>query len=276
MPELSREDTFRALRERRHYATTGSRMHLDVRTSFPAETAVFALDPVLGPSPVKSTESAVPMGAIVHSSSDIARVVVTLHAPAPVERIEIRNGRQVVHVHRPYPASDLGRRIRVVWSGAEYRGRFRMTTWDGRALLDGNAFERAEGLNFFNSSRPLERSSDQELSWRSVTTGNFSGFDATLRFGSGGTLSVVTPLGKIELAVDAIGLEPAVFEFGGLDRKIEIYRLPDVNPHLSASFEGEIALDGERDNPLYVSAVTEDGHQCWSSPVYAIPRPAWL
>jgi hypothetical protein len=30
------------------------------------------------------------------------------------------------------------------------------------------------------------------------------------------------------------------------------------------------------DNPLYVSVVTEDGHQGWSSPIYAVPRPAWM
>ena len=96
----------------------------------------------------------------------------------------------------------------MIWSGAEYRGRFRMTAWDGRATLDGNAFERAEAINFFNPDRPLQRDGENALSWRSITTGNFSGFDATLREAKAGRLALETPLGKIDIAVADIGYEP--------------------------------------------------------------------
>jgi hypothetical protein len=27
---------------------------------------------------------------------------------------------------------------------------------------------------------------------------------------------------------------------------------------------------------LYVSVITEDGHQAWSSPIYAVPSPNWV
>lgn len=275
MPELSRTATFAALRARRHYATTGSRMILDVAATFDRDAITFGQDPALGPT-LASPACSVPMGAIVHTEASLARIRVTLHAPAPIERIEIRNGRQMVHVSRPYGTDKLGRRIRVVWSGAEYRGRFRMTNWDGEASLENNAIERCEAINFFNSDRPLEMHDEHRLSWRSVTTGNLSGFDALLRSPEIGTLHIRTPFGAIDRAIDAIRLEPAVFDFGGLDRKVEIYRLPDVNPHLSVSFEHEVALDPTRDNPLYVSALTEDGHRAWSSPIYVVPRPHWL
>ena len=36
--------------------------------------------------------------------------------------------------------ADLGRRIRVIWEGSEYRGRGRETVWDGHAELSDNAF----------------------------------------------------------------------------------------------------------------------------------------
>jgi hypothetical protein len=32
----------------------------------------------------------------------------------------------------------------------------------------------------------------------------------------------------------------------------------------------EIPLRHGQDNPVYVRAVTEDGHTCWSSPIYLI------
>jgi hypothetical protein len=275
LPELSRRAVFEALRARRHFATTGSRMRLDVSAAFAGETELFATDPALGATSRQAVGCA-PMGAIVHTTGDQATLSVTASAAAPIERIEIRNGREIVAVHRPYGADQLGRRIRVVWSGAEYRGRFRMTAWDGRATVDGNAFERADAINFFNPDRPLQRDGEHVLSWRSITTGNFSGFDATLREAKAGRLALETPLGKVDIAVADIGYEPMSFAFGGLDRKLVVYRLPDVNPCLSMSVDHVVSLRSDRDNPLYVSVFTEDGHQAWSSPIYAVPRPGWI
>ena len=275
LPELSRRAVFEALRARRHYATTGSRVLLDVTASFPAETELFAVDPALGPTSRQKVAGA-PMGSIVHTAGDTAILTIAVSASAPIERIEIRNGRETVAVHRPYGTDQLGRRIRVVWSGAEYRGRFRMTAWDGHASLADNAFERAEAINFFNPDRPLKRDSESALSWRSITTGNFSGFDATLREASVGRLAIETPLGKLDIAVADIGYEPLTFDYGGLDRKLTVYRLPDVNACLSATIEQVIPLRADRDNPLYASVFTEDGHQAWSSPIYTVPRPGWM
>jgi uncharacterized protein DUF3604 len=275
LPELSRPAVFAALRARRHYATTGARVLLDVTASFSGQTNLFAADPALGPTAYQPVTRA-PMGAIVDSDGDTATLHVTVSAAAPIERVEIRNGREIVAVHRPYSADQIGCRIRVIWSGAEYRGRFRLTSWDGRAALEGNAFERAEPINFFNPDRPLQREGEHALSWRSITTGNFSGFDATLREPNAGMLTVETPLGRIELALADIGFQPLTFEFGGLDRKLMVYRLPDINPCLSMTINQAVALHGDRDNPLYVSVITEDGHQAWSSPVYAVPRPSWV
>jgi hypothetical protein len=275
LPELSRPAVFEALRARRHYATTGGRVLLNVSASFSGPTEQFAADPVIGTTARQPVARAA-MGAIVHTKGDAATLSVSVSSSAPIERIEVRNGREIVAVHRPYGADQLGRRIRVVWSGAEYRGRFRMTAWDGSATLEGNAFERTEAINFFNPDRPLQREDERHLSWRSITTGNFSGFDATLREAKAGRLTLETPLGKIEVAVADIGLEPTTFAFGGLDRKLTLYRLPDINPCLSTTIEQVVPLHGDRDNPLYVSVITEDGHQAWSSPIYAIPRPNWV
>jgi hypothetical protein len=193
-----------------------------------------------------------------------------------VERVEVRNGLDTIAVLRPYGAGDLGRRIRVVWSGAEYRGRFRMTPWDGRAVLGDNAFETATGINFFNKDRALTRVGDAELSWISVTTGNFSGFDALLHDRQSGVLRVETKQGTVTVAVADIGLEPKTFDFGGLGRKLQIYRLPDENPHRRFVAEREIPLAAGYDNPLHVCVTTEDGHQAWSSPIYVVPKPDWM
>lgn len=275
MPGLSRAEVFEALRARRHYGTTGARMLLDVRARFDDGATLFDKDPVLGSCGTSECREAL-MGAIVHTEMREARLQVDVAGCAPVERIAIRNGLETVMVHRPYAAQELGRRIRIVWSGAEYRGRFRMTPWDGRATLSGNAFDGAHPINFFNKDRELRHHGDSELSWESITTGNFSGFDALLADPLAGTLRLETRQGAVEIAVAEIGLEPVTFDFGGLRRKIELYRLPDANPHRRVQLDVPVALSAGKDNALYVCVTTEDGHQAWSSPIYAISRPVWL
>jgi hypothetical protein len=50
------------------------------------------------------------MGAIVHTEGDTAVLSVAVSAAPPIERIEVRNGREIIGVHRPYRADQLGRR----------------------------------------------------------------------------------------------------------------------------------------------------------------------
>ena len=50
MPELTRDALFEALRQRRHYGTTGTRLWLDLRGSFAQDVIGFSEDPKLGPA----------------------------------------------------------------------------------------------------------------------------------------------------------------------------------------------------------------------------------
>lgn len=273
--ELSRDAVFEALRARRHYATTGARMFLDVSARIGKSAVVFDRDPGLGRTSFRETSQAA-MGEIVYAEADVATLSVDVSCGAPIVRVEIRNGRDVVHTYRPYTAQDLGRRISVIWSGAENRGRSRMTTWDGTATLKGSRFQSVSAVNFFNRDRVLRRDNESTVSWQSITTGNFAGFDAILDESNSGALRIDCRQGSVELPTAEIGLGPKVFDFGGLERKLTVSRLPDENRQRHAVIEHTIAIDKSRDNPLYVCVTTEDGHQAWSSPIYVIPKPAWL
>jgi len=248
---LTRDDVFDCLRRRHHYATTGARVLLDVRIS-----------------PGSRTADEATMGDIIRMPGPSVRMHVTVLGTAPIERIEIRNGLETLDVIRPYDRGELGRRIRVVWEGAEYRGRGRQTAWDGRAWLDGNAFERVAAINFHNPDRPIELHGQDTLSWEALTTGNFCGFDAWLRDRDAGTLLIDTPLVGQKVAIAEIGFEDVVFEAGGLDRRIRAFRLPDENTHCDVRIDRDIPLKATGDNPLYVCVTQEDGHRAWSSPVY--------
>ena len=264
---LTRAGLFDALRRRHHYATTGCRMVLDVRAAFDSEAMLYADDPNLGAAQHTRGREAM-MGDIVQSTDAAVEFTIEAQASAPIERLEIRNGLEVLETWRPYDEAALGRRIRVIWEGSEYRGRGRQTIWDGGCTLDGNSFERFAPINMWNLDRKIEQTGPGALSWTALTTGGFGGFDACLTDPRAGTLRIDTPLVKCEIAVADIGREDMVFDAGGIRRRIRVFRLPDENPYREVKLSRRIALRPAGDNALYVCLTQEDGHLIWSSPIY--------
>ena len=136
MPELTRDALFDALRQRRHYGTTGTRLFMDVRGTFAAPVTGFSDDPQLGPAQERAVREAL-MGDIIRPGRVPMRLTAEVIGTAPVERVDVLHGTRVVQTVRPYDAADLGRRVRVLWQGAEYRGRGRETVWQGRLTRQG-------------------------------------------------------------------------------------------------------------------------------------------
>jgi hypothetical protein len=268
--ELSRTGLFDALRRRHHYATTGCRMVLETRASFDSEAKLYADDPNLGAATHTSVRQAM-MGDIVRSSDKSVAFSIDAHASAPIERLEIRNGLDVLETWRPYDDAALGRRIRVIWEGSEYRGRGRQTMWDGGCTLEGNGFERIAPINMWNLDKKIEQTGPGTLVWTALTTGGFGGFDAWLADPQSGRLRIDTALVKCDIAVADIGRDDLVFDAGGIKRRIRIFRLPEENTHRCVKLSRRIALKEKGDNALYVCLTQEDGHLIWSSPIYIFP-----
>jgi hypothetical protein len=226
-------------------------------------------DPALGGAPIGRTASAM-MGDILTGVADAeALFEAELSAAAPIERIELRNRTELLEVWRPYAAADLGRRIRVVWEGSEYRGRGRETIWKGSVGIAGNRFGATRAINRWNLDKPF-RSDTGGVSFEAVTTGGFGGFETILEDAKAGALTIATNLVEATIPVAQIGLEDKVFEAGGLGRRLRVFRLPDVNPHRRVRLSRRMALRGGEDNALYLRATLEDGAVVWSSPVYLI------
>ncbi len=252
-PALTREALFDSLRRRHHYATTGTRLHLAVTATTP------------------HGDSAT-MGDLVATPAREARLTVDALCPAPIERVDLLNGSDLLETVKPFPPAPGSRRIRVLWEGADRRGRGRETTWDGYAAVEGNRFDEVHPINFWNPLRSLVRETPQRVTWHATTTGGFSGFDALLATPLGGALTIHTPLLHPHLNVSEIGYDDQVFEAGGLARRMRLFRLPEHNPTRHLHLERTIPLRVGVDNPLYVRVTMEDGHRAWSSPIYFIPR----
>ncbi len=269
--DLSRVGLYDALRRRHHYATTGCRVALSTQVDFNHPAKLYTEDPSLGDAEFIESSTAM-MGDILGSSDGQANFKFECHTSAPIERIEIRNGLTTLETYRPYAEDALGNRIRIIWQGSEYRGRGRETIWDGSATLTDNAFISFEPINRYNLDKRFAQVTENRIEWEALTTGGFGGIDAMLKFAHQGVLTISTELVKVSISIDSIGLDDLVFNAGGINRAIRVFRMPDNNPCREAKIKRRIDINAGQDNALYVCITQEDGHLIWSSPIYVIPE----
>jgi hypothetical protein len=213
------------------------------------------------------------MGDIAGVSGTAVRLKATVIGQAPIERIEIRDGMSVVKTVRPHALSDLGARVRIVWSGARYRGRNRDVNWDGSLGIEGNAIRRFATANFLNPERAVTQDSDRALRWQSTTTGTFSAIDLWLADPLAGVLDIATKeiCAKVEIA--AIGYEDTRLEVGPIDRTLRLFRLPETCSSYRVDIDEEVDMSAREEKRLYLCVTQEDGIQAWSSPIYLMPAP---
>ena len=270
MPELTRDALFEALRKRWHYGTTGTRLFLDVRGSFGQDVTGFSDDPKLGPAQETAVREAV-MGDIIRPGNVPMKLSVEVIGTAPLERVDVLHGKEVVQSERPFGAADLGKRVRILWQGAEYRGRGRETVWQGKLTMSGNRIARFAEVNFLNPERKVQQvSPGTSLSWTSVTTGNLAGIDLWLDEARTGVLRLETNIVSGEVDLSQLADGKMEFDGGGLGRKLSVYRLPETDWSRHLTLDHHAKFNGGADLPVYVRVTQADGHQAWSSPIYLI------
>lgn len=270
MPELTRDALFTALRQRKHYGTTGTRIFIDLKGVFDREVTGFSDDPKLGPVKELAVHEA-RMGDIIRPRGAAMTLSAEVIGTAPVERVDVLHGTEVVHSVRPIGVGDLGRRVRVLWQGAEYRGRGRETIWQGKLTANGNRIARFAAVNFLNPERKIaETEPGTALAWSSVTTGNLAGIDLWLDQAWTGTLTIETNVvsGEVDLATLADNV--VVYDGGGLGRRLSVYRLPEADWSRRVTLEHAVTHEGSADLPVYIRVTQADGNQAWTSPIYLI------
>src|SRR6202012_3619287 len=151
------------LRARHHYGTTGTRIFISLAATFASPVTGFSEDPKIAAGRDTSVREAA-MGDIVRPGNVPMRLTAEVIGTAPIERVDVLHGREVVQTVRPFTADDLGRRVRVLWQGAEYRGRGRETLWQGKLAVAGNRIARFAPVNFLNPERKV-RQAEQGLAW---------------------------------------------------------------------------------------------------------------
>ncbi len=246
---LDRVSVYEALKARHFYATSGARMLAHLRMEM-------------------GDGRSATMGEVIEAGEETPVLHVQLAGSAPIESVQVRVGTQTLATLRPYAPEAPGKRIKVVWSGAEVRGRDRITHWDGGLTVEGNRILKAEPVNFWNADQPLRIEDEQHVRWTSATTGGLSGVILDLEDKDAGSISVSTLQGEFTLQVSDIGFEPVDKPFGGLAKIMRAYRLPDINEHLLYNFSLSLDTISVGEHSIYIRVEQEDGHLLWTSPVY--------
>jgi hypothetical protein len=243
---------------------------MDVRGRFAEPVIGFSDDPQLGPAQERRVADAL-MGDIVRPGPVPMRLAAEVIGTAPIERVDVLHGTRIAQSVRPYAASDLGRRVRVLWHGAEYRGRGRETHWKGRLTVTGNRIVSFAPVNFLNPERQVHETVPRaELAWNSVTTGNLAGIDLWLEKSKYGTVRVETNVVSGEVDLATLADDTVTFDGGGLGRGLTVYRLPETDWSRRVALEHMVTFPGGTDLPVYLRVTQADGHQAWSSPIYLI------
>ena len=264
--ELTRDSIFECLRRRHHYGTTGCRMHLDVKAQSESGLKFYSRDPRYFDVSSEQVPQ-VMMGDIAAVSNEQINLSINVHAHSPIERIDVLNGEKVIATLRTYNSDDLGQRIRVIWQGAEYRGRGRQTNWFGQIKTSSAKINHIEKINAWNHERPFHLKDESTIHFDAITTGNFGGCDLWLTSNQG-LLEIDTALVKAKFNLSEIDLNDKILDAGGLDRKIRVFRLPEKLDQYSMTETIPIQLKDTGDNPIWVRVTTEDGFNAWSSPMY--------
>jgi hypothetical protein len=266
-PELTREAIFEAMRRRHHFATTGARLLLDTSAEFKTDAKLYSRDPQLGPTDSAASQKLM-MGDIAGTAEKAFDFLVEVNGSAPIERVDIFDGPEHLETIKPFKPGELGSRIRIIYRGAEYRGRARTTNWDGNLSITDNKIIRAKMFNNWNLDRTLIKHDDQSLSWKAVTTGNFGGIDIWLERKEQGSIRIDTEHTNIDLNISDIGFGDLIFDAGGLDRAINVFRLPDQLIQTNMSITKKIAVRATGDTRPFARITQIDGHRAWSSPIY--------
>ena len=247
---LTRQSVWEAYRARRVYATTGARIYLNVET-----------------------DDGMPMGGLLPlGSGSGTEFRIRVCGTAPIERVEVRNGTQVLKCFRTCTAADLSNRIKLLWEGAEVRGRGRQVDWKGSLTLSGNRIRGVTAINFHNPDLPFRQVGPTRLEWESITTGGVAGLILELARPEAGRVRVDTRQTCIEAGLQGLGVEGRNWTLGGLDKRISLYRLPTGGGPAHCEFTYRLPARDCRqgDNPIFVKVVQEDGHMAWSSPIYVV------
>ncbi len=243
--ELTLDSIWAALKARRCYGTTGERIILDVDVNNH------------------------PMGD-EFATNDAPTINISVEGTAPIERIELRRGLDVIKTWQIAERRDASeRQLRILWSGTAERGtaRRQRVVWDGRLVFDGTEIIDYSPVGFQSPLDEISRESAEAISWKSITAGNSAGVALTLK--SDGWQAAKFESGPSQFEFQRADVDnDLTIEAGGVGQRVKVGWEPksDGPRHCEVNYIDDDKINGWC--PYWVRVVQIDQEKAWSTPVY--------
>jgi hypothetical protein len=250
--ELSRESVWRALKQRRCYATTGERIVLDFRAG---DLRMGDVATLAGPPPPFE---------------------VRIEGTAPIERVDFFRGVDCIgSVDRFESAGEASSFVRIAWRGASAQGNWQRArmSWDGELRIAGARILDVQDYAFDTPDEGVREHDARRVAWRSVTAGDWDGVVLELDRPEAAELTFVSAPMNVRTRLDAVGIAGRRFEARNPERCVEIRPLPRTMP--SRSFAGTFvdASPVAGSHAYWVRVRQADGAYAWSTPIFVDRAP---
>jgi hypothetical protein len=266
--ELTLKGVLDAIKAKRVYATTGARIRADVSVD----------GHLIGEK---------------YSCGESCEIQVNVEGTAPLERVEVYRGLELIHTER-FGAVATGTRVRVLWDGASRMSSYSGIIWDGYLEVAGGSIGEVSTVRFDSPRSRFDRESDSRLGLDGWACGYPSGVIAdvssdvdseiTLVLNSqliiGETFGLHGEVGprrmaaseadsvRITTSLAQLGERAARVNLGHLNRSVSVELAPEPGvDRASFSVTDEGVEPGV--NPYWVKVVQQDMEMAWVSPVFA-------
>ena len=266
--DVSLESFHEAMRARRVYATTGTRMIL------------------------RSEADGHPMGS-EYTTSEAPSISAAVTGTAPLESVELFRGQERIHAV-PFQRQPLANRIRLIWRGSSRMTSYSGIVWDGALRVRGARITNISTLRFDSPRSHIVDRTDSTVRWHAWGCGypmglvmdvdNATNAELSLSLGMqtitgpayGGHGSQpprrisFAPAENVTQSVSLSDLRsngPCELDLGVLDRRLEISLAHD-----SDSSTAEFCFTDESPQPgvnaYWIRVVQSDLETGWTSPVF--------
>jgi len=239
--KLTREAIFDALQKRQCYATTGERILIKLTGN----------GSPIG-SDVARDKDLVIEGRII--GTDLLQSVQLMHNWDPINEWHPRTSNQTGHV-------------RIVWEGAEGRGRRRSTDWAGDLSVQGCTLTDVSTVGFDHLGEGLTEKSSNKIKWSSHTEGDQDGIEITLS-STQGKLDFNTYPVSFSIDLDDIGQHGLTYEAGGEGRKVTIEWIDPSVDIFDLSIAHTIPIAQLEPGLYFLKIIQRDCSMAWTSPFY--------
>ena len=233
------------------------------------------------------------------SCGNSCEIKVSVEGTAPLERIEVYRGLELLHTeHLTGPPT--GSRIRVLWNGASRMSSYSGISWDGHIDAGTGEFGDVSPVRFDSPRSGFERTGKSQLAVEGWACGYPSGVVADLTGKSGAAISPDTEITvvlnsrlvigetfgrhgevgprkmalargdsvRISATLGQLANRPATIDMGHLNRGVTLELAPEA-----ATDRAEFTVTDDDVqpgvNPYWVKVVQQDMEMAWISPVFA-------